>query len=88
MYSTYHTSNMKNSISYRLLDLVNGLTESLINEMKGRPIVYADEMYIYSSHTTSYAWDDRSGAGLKAPLSKGRHLIITHAINSTLNSLC
>ena len=44
---------MTNSISYRLLDLVNGLTESLINEMKGRPIVYADEMYINSSHTTS-----------------------------------
>jgi len=54
---------------------------------EGRSIVYADETYIHSSHTTSYAWDDGSGAGLKAPISKGRHLIIIHAGNSTLNSL-
>ena len=54
---------------------------------EGRPIVYADETYIASSHTTSYAWDDGSGAGLKAPISKGRRLIIVHAGNSTLNSL-
>jgi len=54
---------------------------------EGRPIVYADETYIRSSHTTSYAWDDRSGAGLKAPISKGRCLIIIHAGNSTLNTL-
>jgi len=51
---------------------------------EGRPIVYADETYIHSSHT-SYAWDDESGAGLKAPISKGRRLIIVHAGNSTLN---
>ena len=44
-------------------------------------------LYIHSSHTTSYVWDDGSGAGLKAPISKGRHLIIVHAGNSTLNSL-
>ena len=49
----------------------------------GRPIVYADETYIHSSHTTSYAWDDGSGAGLKAPLSNGRRLIIVHAGNNT-----
>jgi len=35
---------------------------------EGRPIVYANETYIHSSYTTSYAWDDRSGAGLKAPV--------------------
>jgi len=29
---TYHTSNITNSISYRLFDLVNGLTECIINE--------------------------------------------------------
>ena len=51
---------------------------------EGRSIVYADETYIHSSHTTSYAWDDGSGAGLKAPISKGQHLIIIHAGNSTL----
>ena len=54
---------------------------------EGRPIVYAEEMCIHSSHTTSYVWDDGSGAGLKAPVSKGRRLIIVHAGNSTLNSL-
>jgi len=52
-----------------------------------RPIVYADETYIQSSHTTSYAWDDRSAAGMKAPLSKGRRIIIVHAGNSTLKTL-
>ena len=51
---------------------------------EGRPTVYADETYTHSSHTTSYAWDDGSGAGLKAPISKVRHLIIVHAGNSTL----
>src|SRR5215475_6428160 len=50
---------------------------------EGRPIVYSDETYIHSSHTASYAWDDGSGAGLKAPISKGRRLIIVHAGNST-----
>ena len=38
---------------------------------EGRPIMYADETYIHISHTTSYAWDDGSGAGLKASISKG-----------------
>ena len=33
-----------------------------------RPIVYVDETYINSSHTSSYAWDDGSGAGLNAPI--------------------
>jgi len=47
-----------------------------------RPIVYVDETYVHSSHTTSYAWDDGSGAGMKAPISKG-HLITVHAGNST-----
>jgi len=45
--------------------------------------VYADETYIHSSHTTSYAWDDGTRAGLKAPVSKGRRLIIVHAVNNT-----
>ena len=54
---------------------------------EGRPIVYADETYIHSSHTTSYGWDDQSGAGLKDPLSKGRRLIIVYAGNSTLSTL-
>jgi hypothetical protein len=45
--------------------------------------VYADETYIHSSHRTSNAWDDGSGAGSKAPISKGRRLIIVHAGNKT-----
>ena len=49
---------------------------------EGRPIVYAGETYIHCSHT-SYTWDDGSGAGLKAPVSKGRRLIIVHTGNST-----
>jgi len=49
--------------------------------------VCADETYIHISHTTSYAWDIGLGAGLKAPLSKGRRLIIFHAGNGTLSSL-
>jgi hypothetical protein len=44
--------------------------------------VYADETSIHSSYTTSHAWDDGSGAGLKAPICKGRRLIIDHAGNT------
>jgi hypothetical protein len=54
---------------------------------EGRPSVYANETYIHSSHTISYAWDDGSGARLKAPISKGQRIIIVHADNSRLNSL-
>jgi len=49
---------------------------------EGRPIVYAGETYINCLHTTSYTWDDGSGAGLKAPVSKGRRLIMVHTGNS------
>jgi hypothetical protein len=44
--------------------------------------MYADETYLHSSHTTFYAWDDGSGAGLKAPISKGRRLIIYQSFGS------
>jgi len=50
---------------------------------EGRPIVYAGETYIHCSHTTSYTWDNGSGAGLKDPVTKGRCLIIVHTGNST-----
>ena len=75
------------SLSWK--DTISGYSESstcVLSEHireEGRPIVCADETY---SHT-SYAWDIGLGAGLKAPLSKGRHLIIVHAGNGTLNSL-
>jgi hypothetical protein len=46
--------------------------------------LYADEAYSHSSHTTSHARYDRSEAGLKAPISKGRRLVIIHASNRKL----
>lgn len=46
---------------------------------EGRPIVYSDETYIHSSHTTPKAWSDDSAEGLKSPISKGQRLIIVHA---------
>ena len=54
---------------------------------EGRTIVYGDETYIHSSHTTSYVWDDGSGAGLKAPISKddvslSSMLVIAHLLCS------
>ena len=48
---------------------------------EGKPNVYADETYIHSIQTTSYAWDDGSEAALTTLVSKGR-LIIAHAGNS------
>jgi hypothetical protein len=48
---------------------------------EGRPVVYAGESFIHISRTASLAWDDGSGAGLKAPTSKGR-LIFVHTLNS------
>ena len=50
---------------------------------EGRPVVYADKTYIHSSQTTSYSWDDELGAGLKAPVSNVR-LIIVYTGKSTL----
>lgn len=44
-----------------------------------RPIIYNDESYIHSSHTTSHAWSSGETDGLKKPLSKGNYAIIVHA---------
>ena len=49
---------------------------------EGEPIVYTDEAFVHSSHTIPHTWDDGSGAGLEAPVSKGR-LIILHAHRNT-----
>ena len=46
---------------------------------EGRPIVYIDETYLHSSHTTPHGWTDGSLQGLKAPMNKGQRLIIVHA---------
>ncbi|KAJ4445926.1 hypothetical protein ANN_12612, partial [Periplaneta americana] len=45
----------------------------------GRPIIYTDETYLHSSHTTTHEWTDSSTEGLKAPMNKGQRLIIVHA---------
>lgn len=52
-----------------------------INRLRkqGRPIIYMDETYILSSHTSSKAWSDDSSEGLHCPVSKGDRLIIVHA---------
>lgn len=46
---------------------------------EGRPIVYTDESYVDSSHTTSKAWSDGSSKGLKKKISKGQRVVIVHA---------
>lgn len=51
---------------------------------EGRPVVYTDETYLHSSHTTPREWDDGTVAGLKAPISKGQRLIIVHAGKNTI----
>jgi hypothetical protein len=46
---------------------------------EGRNIVYNDETYLHSSHTSPYGWDDGNGKGLRAPVGKGQRLIILHS---------
>lgn len=58
---------------------LNYLREIQRYRREGRNIVYMDETYIHSSHTTPFAWSDTSLQGLFAPVSKGRRLIIIHA---------
>lgn len=43
------------------------------------PIVYLDETYLHSGHTSSKNWTDDSTKGLFANMSKGQRLIIIHA---------
>lgn len=46
---------------------------------EGRPIIYTDETYIHSSHTSKYDWVDEQNKCLKKPISKGQRLIVVHA---------
>lgn len=46
---------------------------------EGRHIVYTDETYLHSTHTSAKEWSDGSCQGLKSPISKGQRLIIVHA---------
>jgi transposase len=45
----------------------------------GRVIIYSDERYIHSSHTTKKSWSDDTLQGCMAPTSKGQRPIIVHA---------
>lgn len=46
---------------------------------ENRPIVYLDETYIHSSHTSSKSWNDDSSEGLFGTISKGQRLIMINA---------
>ncbi|KAL4718993.1 hypothetical protein ACJJTC_013795 [Scirpophaga incertulas] len=46
---------------------------------EGCPIIYTDESYVHSTHTTSKGWSDLSLEGLKKPMSKGQRVVIVHA---------
>jgi hypothetical protein len=48
---------------------------------EGRPIMYVDETYLHSSHTTLHEWADDSTKEVIAPMSKGQRLIIVHGGN-------
>ncbi|XP_047522690.1 uncharacterized protein LOC125061341 [Pieris napi] len=46
---------------------------------EGCPIIYTDESYVHSTHTTSKGWSDLSSEGLKKTISKGQRDVIVHA---------
>lgn len=46
---------------------------------EGRPIIYTDESYVDSSHTSHHSWTDGPTKGIKKPISKGSRLVIVHA---------
>lgn len=46
---------------------------------EGRLIVYTDELYVDSSHSSAKAWTDGTTKGLKKPISKGQRVVIVHA---------
>ena len=45
---------------------------------EGRPIVYTDETFLHSSHSTSKCWQS-DDVTVNVPISKGERLIIVHA---------
>lgn len=46
---------------------------------EGRPIIYTDESYVDSSHSSNKSWSDGSTKGLKKPISKGQRVVIVNA---------
>ncbi|KAG8234269.1 hypothetical protein J437_LFUL006514, partial [Ladona fulva] len=45
---------------------------------EGHQIIYTNETYIHSSHTTPFQWKSNDKEGIKAPVLKGHRLIIVH----------
>ncbi|KOB72603.1 Uncharacterized protein OBRU01_07867 [Operophtera brumata] len=43
------------------------------------PLVYLDETYIHSSHTSGKCWQGEGTEGVLEPVSKGQRFIIVHA---------
>lgn len=50
---------------------------------EGKTIVYTDESYVDSSHSTPKAWTDGTTKGIKKPISKGQRVVIVHAGSET-----
>ncbi|KAL0879675.1 hypothetical protein ABMA27_003390 [Loxostege sticticalis] len=59
------------------------IENSNIRFQQGRPIVYTDECYVGSSHSSQKAWTDGTTKGLKKPISKGQHVVIVQAGSET-----
>lgn len=68
----------KHDIRYKRIVYLNKLREY---RREGRPIFFADETYIHSTHVKSSGWTDKSVNGFKKNISKGCRLIIVHAGN-------
>ncbi|KAJ8965225.1 hypothetical protein NQ314_004295, partial [Rhamnusium bicolor] len=46
---------------------------------KNRPIIYADEIYLHSTHTAPKGWTNNLSKSFSKPIRKGHRLIILHA---------
>lgn len=58
---------------------INFLIKIAEYRTQGRPIVYTDETYIDTSHTSPKSYSDGSSAGLNKQISNGNRLLIVHA---------
>lgn len=65
--------------SYIRLQRIEYLRKIKVYRQEGRSIVYTDESYVDSSHSTPKQWTDGSSKGLKKPISKGQRAVIVHA---------
>lgn len=54
------------------LKKVNFLKSLKQYKAEERPIIYTDETYFHSSHTTPMSWTDNSTKMLKNPILKGK----------------